>query len=566
MLPIPAAEVGAVIGYEYEQKRRPAILEDSWFFQEDIPVLRTRFTLRLPGNWELKSYWSNHAALDPQSQGQGQWLWQLENLPGIESAPLMPPWPAIAGWLSVHYYPGQNAQGTAGSWQQIAAWYSQISAGRRQSTPEIQQKVRQLAASATTRLDKIQALTTFVQHDVRYVAIKIGIGGFQPHSAQEIFSNSYGDCKDKVTLLSTMLHEVGIESYYVLINTNRGVIRPEAPSLSFDHAILAIRLPKDIPDNNLYASTEHPVLGRILFFDPTDSNTGLGYLPSALQANYGLLVTDQGGELVQLPLLPPALNRLSRVGKLALSQDGTLSGNVQEIRGGQQATLRRAQLLAMPVADRKRLFEDILASSLGGFSLVDYQVEGLENYGGDLILRYRFVAESYAKPAGNLLLVRPRVLGRKSDDLLEGKQRMYPVEFERTSLESDLYDITLPTGYQIDELPQTVNASYPFGEYHSQIKVEGSLQYGLSLDEGRPDSSRQPDRAGEPGHHSRTSVDNQSRGQRASCGRCGDPSSTTTGRRSRPLSPKCRVRCCCVGEGLRNGIAKPSRLASPRVR
>ncbi|MBZ5597135.1 MAG: DUF3857 and transglutaminase domain-containing protein [Acidobacteriia bacterium] len=475
MLPIPAAEVGAVIGYEYEQKRRPAILEDSWFFQEDIPVLRTRFTLRLPGNWELKSYWSNHAALDPQSQGQGQWLWQLENLPGIESAPLMPPWPAIAGWLSVHYYPGQNAQGTAGSWQQIAAWYSQISAGRRQSTPEIQQKVRQLAASATTRLDKIQALTTFVQHDVRYVAIKIGIGGFQPHSAQEIFSNSYGDCKDKVTLLSTMLHEVGIESYYVLINTNRGVIRPEAPSLSFDHAILAIRLPKDIPDNNLYASTEHPVLGRILFFDPTDSNTGLGYLPSALQANYGLLVTDQGGELVQLPLLPPALNRLSRVGKLALSQDGTLSGNVQEIRGGQQATLRRAQLLAMPVADRKRLFEDILASSLGGFSLVDYQVEGLENYGGDLILRYRFVAESYAKPAGNLLLVRPRVLGRKSDDLLEGKQRMYPVEFERTSLESDLYDITLPTGYQIDELPQTVNASYPFGEYHSQIKVEGNV-------------------------------------------------------------------------------------------
>ena len=51
----------------------------------------------------------------------------------------------------------------------------------------------------------MKALAQFVQHDVRYVAIELGIGGWQPHSASDIFAHRYGDCKDKATLLSSML-------------------------------------------------------------------------------------------------------------------------------------------------------------------------------------------------------------------------------------------------------------------------------------------------------------------------------------------------------------------------
>ena len=43
-----------------------------------------------------------------------------------------------------------------------------------------------------------------------------GIGGYQPHRAEEIFANRYGDCKDKVTLLSAMLREIGVERTMVV--------------------------------------------------------------------------------------------------------------------------------------------------------------------------------------------------------------------------------------------------------------------------------------------------------------------------------------------------------------
>src|SRR5262249_7758027 len=75
-----------------------------------------------------------------------------------------------------------------------------------------------------------QVLASFVQKDVRYVAIEIGIGGYQAHLAGDIFRALYGDCKDKATLLSRMLQEVGLRSDFVLIPTERGTVHADPTS------------------------------------------------------------------------------------------------------------------------------------------------------------------------------------------------------------------------------------------------------------------------------------------------------------------------------------------------
>jgi len=54
------------------------------------------------------------------------------------------------------------------------------------------------------------------------------------------------------------------------------------------------------------------------------------------------------------------------------------------------------------------------------------------------VFDYSLVADNYAKAAGGLLLVRPRVLGVKSSDLLETKEaRQYPVVFDGPSRDSE---------------------------------------------------------------------------------------------------------------------------------
>ena len=520
-LKIPASDPGNVVGYEYEQRRRPYIRQDDWAFQKDIPVLRTRFELRLPKGWEFEPFWLNHTAEKPQNPSENDWAWELENVGAIEDEPGMPPLEAVAGRLAITYYArgGDGADKSPTSWNGIGRWYAQLAADRRGATPEIRQKVAELtsasalaatitptgssAASAAqpssqppepaagasppappvTTWNKVEALARFAQKDVRYVAIEIGIGGFQPHYAGEIFSHRYGDCKDKATLLSTMLHEIGVESYYVLIHTDRGVVSPDFPFYGFNHAILALRVPADAPKDGLWAAVDHARLGRLLFFDPTDPDTPIGYLPTELQANYGLLIGDQGGELVKLPLMAPALNRVLRSAKLTLTPEGHLYGDVQELRWGYPAVDLRAELLKAPEADRSKIMESFLWGSLTTFSLQDLKVEHLDDPHEVLILRYRFSARDYAKSAGDLLLVRPRVLGHKGrdSDVLEAAfdrkagERKYPVEFPAASVQSDVFDITLPGGYGVDELPPEVNADTGIARYRSHITVTGNV-------------------------------------------------------------------------------------------
>ncbi|HLY63173.1 MAG TPA: DUF3857 and transglutaminase domain-containing protein [Terriglobia bacterium] len=481
VIKIPASEPGSVIGYEYERRRRPFMLQDTWEFQAKLPVHLARFELHLPPNWEFDSFWLNHAAQKPSAIGNGVWEWQLEDVPAIQDELNMPAWRGLAGRLGISYFAPNGASGEqrAASWQDVGRWYAHLSAESRQPSPEITQKVSELTAQAKTPLEKIHALATFVQRDIRYVAIEIGIGGFRPHQAQDIFSNHYGDCKDKATLLGTMLKQAGISSYYVLINVERGIVTPDFPTAEeFNHVILAIQIPPETDAAGLYGVTTDPKLGCLLFFDPSDPYTPLGYLPPALEANYGLLVTDDGGQLVKLPLLPPSLNRLFRSAKLLLGADGNLFGDVTEIRWGAQADIFRGRLLSLPDAQRRKATEDFLSSFMGGFTLLSYKVDGLENLDSNTVLLYRLSADAYAQTAGDLLLVRPRVLGSKEEMSFDNKDRQYPIAFAAPTLQSDVVDIQIPNGYQLDGLPGPVNLDTGVASYKSKVELNGdTLHY-----------------------------------------------------------------------------------------
>ena len=484
ILKIPAADPGNVVGYEYVQKNRPFILESEWQFQREIPALRTRFILQLPPGWEFTSFWANYAASGPQHLGANGFEWDLENIPPIIEEPDMPPMRALAGRLGVNFFPPGPAQGgNASSWHDLGVWYNGLTADRRQSTPELKQKVAEITAGASTPLDKIKVLAAFLQREIRYVAIEIGIGGFQPHPAGDVYKHRYGDCKDKATLLAAMLNEIGVDSYYALIDTERGIVLPRFPSPYFNHVILAIRLPDGSDPSGLRATVMHPKLGKLLFFDPTSTVTPLGYLPPFEQANYVLLVAPEGGELLELPLLSPGTNRLLREGKMSLAPNGTLSGDVQEVRWGSPAAEWRSEMIHASMADRRKFLEDFLGRFLPGFLLTGANIGNLDKIDDTLTLQYKFVADNYAKAVGNLLVLRPRVLGAKASDLPDISERKYPVEFSGATLQSDSFEIALPPGYVVDDVPPPVRAVTDFAEYRSQVEVVGDkLRYSRTYE------------------------------------------------------------------------------------
>src|SRR5258707_2110979 len=409
-LRIPAATPGSVVGYEMEQELRPYVMVDEWGFQDTVPVREAHYTLQLPRGWAYKANWLNHSEEHATEAAAGQWHWSINDVRAIRVEQDMPPWRGIAGSMVVALVPPSGQDPGIQSWHELVAWYLGLTRGRRDASPEIKQKVADLTASIPTTFGKMQAMAKFVQNDIRYVAIELGIGGHPNPPAAEVFSHRYGDCKDKVTLLSTMLKEIGIESYYVLINTERGsVTAATPPNLAFDHAILAIVLPADLETATLQAGVTHPKLGKILFLHPTNEPTPLGRLSGGLQAKFGKLVTPEGGGVLELPQLPVDTNGIERTAKMALDDKGTLRGDVHEVRLGDRAAAQRYELRATTQdTDRIKPVEAVMGASFSTFQILKATVGTLRVPDRPFQRNYTLEAESFAKAAGDLLLVQPR--------------------------------------------------------------------------------------------------------------------------------------------------------------
>ncbi|HEY3619730.1 MAG TPA: DUF3857 domain-containing protein [Candidatus Sulfotelmatobacter sp.] len=488
LLQIPAPDPGSVVGYEYEQDEQPMVLQDVWTFQRELPGRELHYSLQLPSGWEYKASWINYSEVKPTQSGNNQWDWVVSDVKEIRKEAEMPPIYGVAGQMIVSFFPpgGTSANGFA-SWQEMGNWYRKLTDGRRNPSPPITQQVATLTATTPTPLEKMKALAQFVQHDIRYVAIELGIGGFQPHAASDVFVHHYGDCKDKATLLSSMLSQVGVESFYVVINSERGSVTPQVPANvgAFNHVILAIKLPPHVTDPSLVATIQHPRLGALLYFDPTNELTPFGEIGGYLQANYGLLVTPEGGELVELPEQPSAMNSIQRTGKLTLDPLGTLKGEVSETRRGDRASSERWRLHNVTKSsDQIKPIEDLLAGSLSLFSITHASIENLNHTDQPFGFHYSFEAHNYAKNAGGLLLVRPRVLGVKSSAVLETKEpRKFPIEFDGPSRDTDTFEIEIPPGYVVDDIPPAVDADYSFASYHAKTEVNGNLiHYSRTLE------------------------------------------------------------------------------------
>lgn len=479
MLIVPGVEPGSVVGFEWEEERTPPSLEDIFEFQSVFPVMRARYSVSLPAGWDTDAFWVNWRPAEspsPSASAKSR-TWEVTDIPGIEEEPRMPNRRALAGRLVVRLKTPVADPRCFSNWGDVGAWYDALSKGCRVPDDAIARKARELTAGVPDTLSKLRALAEFVQKEIRYVAIETGIGGYKPHSAASIFSNRYGDCKDKATLLASLLGSLGIGSYYLIVHADRGNVTTESPvSLySFNHIILAIRLPADVPEAGLPALVVHPRLGRLLVFDPTSPYSPLGRLPVYLQGNTALLVADGGGELLSLPLPVPEDNSLERRGHFTLQADGALEGEIQETRRGTIADETRHALLNSTSSGRVKFMETFLANFFAGFILQTSEVKNLDDNSHDLLLNYRFKVPNYAKTAGRMLIFRPRVLGNKSEKIetSEGKPRRYPISLDTTSLQRDEFVIELGEGCRVEGLPPASNIDAGFAIYNSRTEASG---------------------------------------------------------------------------------------------
>jgi hypothetical protein len=475
----PASDPGAVVVCETEQHLRPYMDEEEWDIQASIPVVSEALELVLPPGGHYADSWRRFTPVKPVETETNHLRWEIKDMPALdlENVHFTPAWGALAARMSVKW--GDEAvKGADNQWRALGLWQDHLEEHRFDPTPEITAKAQELTAGAPDLYTKLSRITDYIQKNVRYFIVVRGIGGWQAHYAADIFRNHYGDCKDKTTLLISMLQAVGIRAHYLHVDSRRGIIDPAAPSLVGNHMITAIELPDGDNDPRLVARVKAVNGKTLLIFDPTDEVTPVGLIRAALQGAWGNLANGADSQVLQMPVLPPETAGLSRKGTFTLTADGALSGDVTEVFSGDDATNERSFLKESDVKDVHEELEKGLGAELPGLSFKGYEFQQADELAKPLDLDLHFSDASFAHPSGPLLLFRPRVIGthvRAVNDVMEGKPRAYDIEIGHPGKWHDSFDIAIPAGYVVDETPDPVDVDVDFARYKSAVSVKGNM-------------------------------------------------------------------------------------------
>ena len=296
-LPIRNLQVGDTLEWKARIVRTRAEAPNQFWGQESFleetqgVALEEHLELRYPSTMTVK-VWTNPHGASPKESLDGTtkvYRWTATQL-----APTAGPDAEAAAKLKKTKVetPEEEENDTLGklpamawtsftSWQAVGAWYRGLEGSRAVPDDEIKAKVAELTAGKSTEEEKVRAVYAYVSAQIRYIGVAFGVGRFQPHEADDVLHNQYGDCKDKATLLASMLFALGLHPDTVLIGSeirlNEAVPSPSA----FNHAITHVKLG-----------------GDDVWLDSTAEVGPYKYLLYALRDKEALVIPEQGDALL----------------------------------------------------------------------------------------------------------------------------------------------------------------------------------------------------------------------------------------------------------------------------
>jgi len=454
---MPGVTVGSIIDYKVVKEKKPEIegkFSDEFYFQTYDPTYVCRYKVITPRNMDLKYLVLNPLEgiqLSPNIIHDGNkkiYLWEYKNIPQIIQEKSMPPMGEVAFRILVT---------TMNSWEEFSYWWRNKIAGKTEPDEVIRRKVAELTESLLTSEEKIEAIFDYVKREIRYVSIGLGKSGYEPENAKKVFENKYGDCKDKSTLLISMLRLAGIPAYYVLIPTSSigNLIRDFPYPFQFNHCI---------------ASIENE--GEHLFIDPVAENYRFDYLSSSDQNRDVLIFNDEKVVFAKTLLAKPEENAYYSQSQTKIGLDGSIECEVKNFGfGGKEASLRSFIIKNRPTKIKESLEERVNEISSGA-KLLTYAHSNPLNFKERFGLNFKYNAKDYCKKAGDILIFDVPEIWKSCPDTGK-KDRRYPIVVWNNSYNKDEVEFNVPEGYKLYHLPEPVEIINQYFEFRSSYRQEG---------------------------------------------------------------------------------------------
>jgi hypothetical protein len=466
---------GGAVAWEIESESTSPNGECRCSFQQKFPVVSGTFEVTPPPGtsivWQTSS--ASIAAPTPGTR-RGSLRWSIADVPG-SSGPS--PDGFLINRLTVYARPtsaGANRIVTYDSWPALAHSLFEVFRDRLAVTAPITEKARTSSNGKSTTWHRVRQLTEFVQHDVQYLSITLetdNLAGYRPHPAAETLQLRYGDCKDKATLLVSLLEAAGVKAYVCLLYAGDPRAFPaDWPSLAFNHAIVAIAADDNTPAT--WPLVSAGPLGPLVLFDPTHPKIPLGILPVSDCGGRGLLLNATANPgLIDLPSPSPATSRQLEATTIELHAPHTLTIKTREEFFGYDAA--DAHVLQATEGDEnlENTFRETLARQFKATESLDWKSQW-DTVAGQYVFNASFQVPEAGRLLGpDRLLLSPFAIP-SAPQLNPWEKKVEGVSWIQTFHRTIESRLLLPAGAGVEELPEDWRSNSSHLVAHLKYTIE----------------------------------------------------------------------------------------------
>lgn len=467
------------IEYEYEMEYKTALFIPGSFLYSGENVSVEKWTYQLAFKNDVTPRYKLHnidrqPKKETNSDGLTSLTWEFENVKPIKTEPHGPPMEELLPYIEVapSKFEFDGYKGDMSTWRDYGKWQILLNQGRDALPEETKSKIRAIVKEMDNDEAKIKALYEYLQSKTRYVSIQLGIGGMQPFEASVVDKTGYGDCKALSNYMVSMLKEVGIKGYYSYVegSTSPTSIDPNFPSDPFNHIIVAVPLKQDT-----------------VWLECTSQTNPYGYLGEFTGDRQALMITEDGGKLVNTTRYKTENNTQIRNAEVIVDGEGNATAKVHTTYGGLQYENGGLDfVLNYQYEYQKKWVMEM--TKIPSFDVNSFTMSNQKNKIPSATVLLDLNLRRYASVNGKRMFITPNLMNRFTGLPEKVENRKTDVWMPEGYIDIDTIKYTLPENIYPEFLPEPVKLKSRFGEYESHVVVEqGSVLYvrKLRMNKGR---------------------------------------------------------------------------------
>lgn len=260
-------------------------------------------------------------------------------------------------------------------------------------------------------------------------------------SLSSAYRNGTGNCADINLNLVALLRELGIESYPVVLSTQKhGVIHPAHPSVSsFNYVIAMAKIDNDT-----------------LLLDATDYYADINLLPYRCLNDKGRIVNDSGGDWIQL--MDYKAYKYQENFDLVINDNDGIDGSSKSYLKGYASYVYKKDIKSF---NNTSEYKESIEKENKDLKIDDIDIQGLDTNSSILKMNFKFKQDNWVESAGDISHFKPVYQPFITKNPFKLANREYPVEFNHPYTVQQVYTITVPKKYTITETPKKLSISSP---------------------------------------------------------------------------------------------------------